>query len=66
MQIYWGVIPIKSRKEESTDAIIASALELVKEHGYVKERDVVIVTAGVATNNGQSGSVTNIMKIETI
>lgn len=66
MQIYWGVIPVKSQKEESTDAIISGALELAKEHGYVKERDVVIVTAGVATNNGQSGSVTNIMKIETI
>ena len=66
MQIYWGVIPVKSKKEESTDAIISGALELAKEHGYVKERDVVIVTAGVATNNGQSGSVTNIMKIETI
>ncbi len=66
MQIYWGVIPVKSKKEESTDAIIASALELAKEQGFVKERDVVIVTAGVATNNGQSGSVTNIMKIETI
>lgn len=66
MQIYWGVIPVKSKKEESTDAIISSALELAKERGFVKERDVVIVTAGVATNNGQSGSVTNIMKIETI
>lgn len=66
MQIYWGVIPVKSKKEESTDAIISSALELAKENGYVKERDVVIVTAGLATNNGQNGSVTNIMKIETI
>ncbi|MBP3544074.1 MAG: pyruvate kinase [Lachnospiraceae bacterium] len=66
MQIYWGVVPLKSKKEESTDAIIAGALELAKEKGYVKERDVVIVTAGVTTNNGQGGSVTNIMKIETI
>lgn len=66
MQLYWGVIPIRSEREESTDAIISSALSLVKEHGYVKERDMVIVTAGVATHSGQSGSVTNIMKIETI
>lgn len=66
MQIYWGVIPVQSQKEESTDAIIAGALALVKERGFVKERDTVIVTAGVAANSGQSGSVTNIMKIETI
>lgn len=66
MQIYWGVIPIKSEEEQSTDAIIMSALKLVKEHGYVKERDMVIVTAGVAANSGHSGGVTNIMKIETI
>ena len=66
MQIYWGVVPLKSRKEESTDAIIAGALELAKEKEYVKERDIVIVTAGVTTNNGQGGSVTNIMKIEMI
>lgn len=66
MQLYWGVIPLKSKKEESTDDIVSSALKLVKEQGYVKENDTVIITAGVTTNNGQSGSVTNIMKIETI
>lgn len=66
MQIYWGVVPLKSKKEESTDAIIANALKLAKEKGYVKERDMVIVTAGVAADNAQSGSVTNMMKIETI
>ncbi len=47
MQIYWGVTPIIStEKEESTEDIIARALNIIKEKKYVESGDIVVLTAG--------------------
>lgn len=66
MQLYWGVKPIKTDKEETTEAIMETAMLLAKEKNMVSSGDIVVITAGVAINPGQGGGVTNLMKIETI
>lgn len=66
MQIYWGVKPLKTDKEETTDAIMETALQLAKEKHIVNSGDIVVITAGVTVKGGQGGGVTNLMKIETI
>lgn len=66
MQLYWGVLPVKSIKEDSTDIVIETAIRMAAEKGLVEKGDTVVITAGVATNDGQGGGVTNIMKIETV
>ncbi len=66
MQLYWGVKPIKTDKEETTEAIMETAMQLAKEKKIVNSGDIVVITAGVAINPGQGGGVTNLMKIETI
>lgn len=66
MQLYWGVRPIKTDKEETTEAIMEKAMQLAKEKRIVNSGDIVVITAGVAINPGQGGGVTNLMKVETI
>ncbi len=65
MQIYWGVTPIKSNEETSTDEIINQAIANCKKAGYVEQGDLVVVTAGIPTNalpEAEKG-ITNIMRV---
>ena len=68
MQIYWGVTPFHARRAESTDLLIESSLELLKEKGVVKEGDLAVVTAGVVTHakRHEPAAHTNIMRVVTI
>ncbi len=59
MQIYRGVQPLKVKEVNSTDHLLDEAVKTVRQHGYVNEGDVVILTAGVPA--GKS-SVTNMIK----
>lgn len=65
MQIYWGVKPIKSTPETSTDTIISHAIELSKESGLVAEGDIAVVTGGVPTTKSKEAAkgITNIMRV---
>ncbi len=65
MQIYWGVKPIKSTPETSTDTIISHAIELSKEAGLVAEGDIAVVTGGVPTTKSKEAAkgITNIMRV---
>lgn len=65
MQLYWGVIPLRARRAESSDELITGAVNLVKEHGLVECGDIAVVTAGVfhkSTRNTPKG-VTNMMRV---
>lgn len=68
MQIYWGVRPLKTAVETSTDKIIDHAIETAENAGYVNEGDVVIVSAGIATNSSASSKrgLTNTMRVVTV
>ena len=68
MQIYWGVRPLKTATEVSTDKIIEHALVTAENAGYIGEGDVVIVSAGIATNSSPTSKrgLTNTMRVVTI
>ena len=68
MQIYWGVRPLKTATEASTDKIIEHALVVSEHAGYVEEGDTVIVSAGIATSSDPSSKrgLTNTMRVVTI
>lgn len=68
MQIYWGVTPVKSAQETSTDNIIRHALDAVRKSGYVEEGDTVVITAGVPTTKSKTAQkgITNIMRVVAI
>ena len=65
MQIYWGVKPFQARRADSTDLLIESSVELLKEKNVVKRGDVAVVTAGVVSKNTrhEPASSTNIMRV---
>ena len=69
MQIYWGVRPLKTATETSTDKIIEHALVVSEQAGYVEEEgDTVIVSAGIATTSDPSAKrgLTNTMRVVTL
>ncbi|MGL5434219.1 MAG: pyruvate kinase [Lachnospiraceae bacterium] len=65
MQIYWGVKPYQARRAESTDLLIESSLDMLKEKQVITDGDTVIVTAGVVTraNRHEPATHTNIMRV---
>lgn len=68
MQIYWGVIPFHAKRAESTDLLIESSLELLREKGLVQDGDLAIITAGVVTRSKRHlpAAHTNIMRVVTV
>lgn len=68
MQIYWGVRPLKTAPETSTDKIIEHALVVTENAGFIEEGDTVIVSAGIATTSDPSAKrgLTNTMRVVTI
>ncbi|MDH7484826.1 MAG: pyruvate kinase [Anaerolineae bacterium] len=63
LMLYWGVYPLLSHRSDSTDEVIADAVQTAKEHGFVKEGDVVVVTAGSA---GSVPGTTDLMKVHVV
>lgn len=68
MQIYWGVMPMKSFELDSTDEICLGALELVAAKGIVKKGDIVVLIAGIPSPNvhKEQSSVSNMMQVSVI
>ncbi len=63
MNMSWGVRPGIIEEKTSTDELIAHAIDVSKKLGYLKEGELVVVTAGVPL--GRSGT-TNLVKVETV
>jgi pyruvate kinase len=61
--LYWGVYPLLSRRSNSTDDVIADAVDVAQQYGFVAEGDVVVVTAGAA---GSAPGTTNLMKVHNV
>lgn len=58
--LVWGVKPVLINDANSTDEIIESSINKAKEYGYIKNGDLVVITAGVPV--GVSGA-TNLIKV---
>lgn len=65
MMIYWGVKPIWSHRADSTDELIESSVDELKNLNLVKAGDLIVVTAGVVSyaNRHEPAAQTNIMRV---
>ena len=63
MNLSWGITPVMMDEENNTDELFAAAIEAAKKHGLLKEKDVVVVTAGIPL--GIAGN-TNMLKVEEV
>lgn len=63
LSLVWGVYPVLSPYSNSTDDVIELSIQSAVEKGYVKEGELVVITAGIPV--GTSGS-TNLIKVHTI
>lgn len=63
LSLVWGVHPIIGKDVRSIDEIIQDSVDQSMRHDYVKNGDVVIITAGVPV--GEVGT-TNLMKIHVV
>lgn len=63
LALYWGVYPLLSKRTPNTDEMIARAVQVGQNHGFVHEGDVVVITAGAA---GSAPGTTNLMKVHII
>ena len=68
MQIYWGVLPLMAKRADSTDELIETSIELLKEKNVVHTGDLVVATAGVVTRarRHEPAPHTNIMRVVTV
>jgi len=61
--LIWGVHPLLVETSGDTDRMLAQAQRAAKQHGFVQDRDLVIVSAGVPA--GVPGR-TNLIKVQII
>ena len=68
MQIYWGVLPIKSIEYHTTEDICNDAIDLVNAKQLVETGDIVVLTAGITSPVMKKTrvGVSNMMKIAVI
>ncbi len=65
MQLYWGVTPLQGYPEDTTEHILSHAMYIAMRDGYVKEGDMVVLTAGDPATNvvKGKGAMTNMMYV---
>lgn len=61
--LVWGVYPLLSPESDSTDTMIDTAINTALSANYIKQGDLVVITAGVPV--GIPGS-TNLIKVHTV
>ncbi len=63
LSLVWGVYPVLSPCSDSTDEVIELSIQSAMEKNYVKEGDLVVITAGIPVATAGS---TNLIKVHTI
>ncbi len=63
MNLLWGVCPLLSPRQGTTDGIIQDAVQNALDHGLVKTGDLVVITAGTV---GNAPGTTDLLKIHVI
>ncbi len=58
-----GVYPVLSMKSDITDEVIDTSIHSAMKNGYIKEGDLIVITAGIPV--GVSGT-TNLIKVHTV
>lgn len=62
-QLYWGVHPILGPGADNSDEMVASAVSLAMDNGFVKQGDLTVITAGVPA--GIQGT-TNMIRVHVV
>ena len=60
LSLSWGVYPVKAKLGSNTDEVIDYSIKAAKQKGYLKDGELVVITAGVPV--GVSGT-TNLIKV---
>lgn len=63
LTLVWGVYPIMVSPASDIDTMLDTSVAAAKQHGFIKQGDLVVITAGVRT--GVPGS-TNLLKVHYI
>lgn len=63
LALVWGVYPVLSVESDNTDEVIDMSIHSAMGKGYIKEGDLIVITAGIPV--GVSGT-TNLLKVHTI
>jgi pyruvate kinase len=63
MLLMWGVMPVFVSQSHSTDEMVSNAIDGAMASGWVKNGDLVVITAGVPV--GTSGT-TNMIRVHTV
>lgn len=64
MMLLWGVNPIWARRADTTDELFETSIDEAKQHGYIEDGDLCIITAGVVnTMKKRSIGITNLMRV---
>ncbi len=54
LNLLWGTTPIRCPKATTTEALVEIAENLLEQHGYVKNREVIAIVAGTRTKSGST------------
>jgi len=63
LKLVWGVVPLLTEQETDTSALFNHAVEAATNAGYLKNGEIVVLTAGVPV--GHSGN-TNMLKVHVV
>lgn len=63
LALHWGIEPLLSPRAADTDSMIAEAVRVAQEHGYVRQGELVVITAGTA---GSAPGTTDFVKVQVI
>jgi pyruvate kinase len=61
--LYWGVRALLAQRTDSTDQMLAEAINAARDHGLVQPGDLVVATGGAA---GSTPGTTNLMRVLTV
>ena len=62
LNLLWGTTPVRCPKVNSTEALVDVAENMLEQHGYVRNREVIAIVAGTRTKSGS----TNFMRLHVL
>lgn len=68
MQLFWGVVPLRSVEFCTTDQMCNGVLDLVHSKGYAEPGDIVVLTAGIPSSSAKikEEGISNTMRIAVV
>lgn len=61
--MHWGIHPLLTRRLNTTDEVVVDAIKVAQAHGFVREGDTIVLTAGTV---GNIHNTTSLMMVRTI